>query len=296
MQLRVLDDHPGPATAAAAVNVAAFTFGEGNMNVKVKVKCIVAAAALSGLAGTSTAQQFNIGGLTLEGGPIFEVASIYENVVTAVGQTLRGFGEVTQINGVQIGDLCAGCELTFRFDNYDVTSLTPESITFGGGVINFYLGFGANNDFNPLASAGSAVDLAAATNGTLFLSLAGHAIDAAGNTFSGTGINIGGVNAAGSGAGLADVTGGLAAMHFDTNSVASSFGGMADVQLGSSFSNVFQPHPEECGGAATGPACLTGSADFRGVVNPIPEPSTYALMLAGLGVMGFIARRRRLEA
>ena len=111
-----------------------------------------------------------------------------------------------------------------------------------------------------------------------------------------SGINIGGVNAAGSGAGLADVTGGLAAMHFDTNSVASSFGGMADVQLGSSFSNVFQPHPEECGGAATGPACLTGSADFRGVVNPIPEPSTYALMLAGLGVMGFIARRRRLEA
>lgn len=28
-------------------------------------------------------------------------------------------------------------------------------------------------------------------------------------------------------------------------------------------------------------------------VTPIPEPETYALMLAGLGVLGFVARRRR---
>jgi hypothetical protein len=30
-----------------------------------------------------------------------------------------------------------------------------------------------------------------------------------------------------------------------------------------------------------------------GAVQAVPEPETYALMLAGLGVMGFIARRRR---
>ena len=28
-------------------------------------------------------------------------------------------------------------------------------------------------------------------------------------------------------------------------------------------------------------------------VNPIPEPETYALLLAGLGVLGFVARRRQ---
>ena len=32
---------------------------------------------------------------------------------------------------------------------------------------------------------------------------------------------------------------------------------------------------------------------FQVGVNAIPEPETYALMLAGLGAVGFIARRRK---
>jgi len=31
-------------------------------------------------------------------------------------------------------------------------------------------------------------------------------------------------------------------------------------------------------------------------VTPVPEPETYAMLLAGLGLMGFVARRRRLKA
>jgi hypothetical protein len=241
----------------------------------------------------------NVGGLALPPDATFAVASIYENVVTNVGDTLGGVGEVTQINGVAVSSLCSGCELTYRFGGYQVTSISSTDISFSDGWVNFYLGSGATNDFNPFATGSSAADFAAATNGTLFLTLAGHSIDAAGNTFAGIGTNIGTLQPVGFGAGLADVdnTGsrfgnpagaaGIANSLFDTNSVAASFGGNADFQLGTSFSTVLLPHAQECPG---GPMCVAGSADIRGV---IPEPQTYALLLAGLGAVGFVARRRK---
>jgi hypothetical protein len=38
---------------------------------------------------------------------------------------------------------------------------------------------------------------------------------------------------------------------------------------------------------------LYGGGEIRGQINAIPEPSTYALMLAGLGLVGLGAARRR---
>ena len=42
----------------------------------------------------------------------------------------------------------------------------------------------------------------------------------------------------------------------------------------------------------------TSSSSYSGVVTvtPVPEPETYAMLLAGLGVMGAIARRRKQAA
>ena len=42
-----------------------------------------------------------------------------------------------------------------------------------------------------------------------------------------------------------------------------------------------------------GASCGRSVNDAFGVFAPIPEPETYALMLAGLGALGFVARRRR---
>jgi hypothetical protein len=253
----------------------------------------LASAVLLTAASYSTAATVDIGGLSIDTGPTFAVASIYENFISGVGDELTGVGEVTQINGVAVGDLCAGCELTYQFGGYTVTSLTATDITFTGGWVNFYLGFGADNDFNPFASGSSAADVTAATNGTVFLNLMGHDVNAAGDTFIGQGANLNTTAAVGFGAGLADVDlsgSGIANVFFDTNGIAAIFGGSADFQLGSSFGNAVVPHADEC---PEGPLCLAGSADFRGNVGVIPEPETYALMLAGLGVIAFVARRRR---
>ena len=37
-------------------------------------------------------------------------------------------------------------------------------------------------------------------------------------------------------------------------------------------------------------------SSLKGVTTPVPEPQTSALLLAGLGVIGFVARRRRPQA
>jgi hypothetical protein len=51
-------------------------------------------------------------------------------------------------------------------------------------------------------------------------------------------------------------------------------------------------------GIATGKAYLNihtsfvSSGEIRGFLAPVPEPETYALMLGGLGLVGFAARRK----
>jgi len=255
-------------------------------------KALLAIAAATALLGTTgTALAVDIGGLEVPLGPTFAVGQVYEKVVTGVGDTLAGYGKVDSINSRPVGSLCTDCELTYVFGGYVVTSLSSTEVRFTGGWIKFYLGFGADNDFTTANAGGSAGDLVEATNGTLFLSLMGHAVDAAGNTFVGTGLNINTTFPTGFGTGLADVdnaSGGIANAYFDGNMVPAAFGGNADFQLGSSFSGLNPVYPSECPGGA---ACVRGSGDFT--TTAIPEPSSYALMLAGLGVVGFLARRRK---
>lgn len=54
------------------------------------------------------------------------------------------------------------------------------------------------------------------------------------------------------------------------------------------------------GSAASAPPIQNGSVRYdvayTAVASPVPEPETYALMLAGLGVVGWAARRRKLVA
>jgi hypothetical protein len=45
--------------------------------------------------------------------------------------------------------------------------------------------------------------------------------------------------------------------------------------------------------SSNGPYTFADEVDFYSSAAPVPEPETYAMMLAGLGLLGFVARRRK---
>ncbi|UUX94038.1 FxDxF family PEP-CTERM protein [Aquabacterium sp. J223] len=239
-------------------------------------RSFLAAAALLAVSGASSA--VTISGFTLPDGSSVITGTVYENIVTGVGQTLSGYGTVGQINGLPLSTYYSG-ELTFTFGGYTVTSFSsPTNVTFSGGWINFYADASADFNKDVAASAG---------DGTLFLTLAGRGLTS-------TNVNNGGGLLQGSGNGLADVdftgtangntagAGAVANGFFNNN----AYGG-ADVLFNTSYTIYSSGSSLTPGG---GPG-VVGSADLH--VTPIPEPETYALMLAGLGVMGWMSSRRR---
>jgi hypothetical protein len=258
---------------------------EGVRSMRRKATKMAAAGSLL-LAATSQAWGVNIGGVEIPLGLTFSSAQIYTSLPQNVGDPLAGYGKIESINSASVSNLCGGdCELTYVFDGYTVTSANAATgeLLFTGGSVRVYLGTGADNDFstqNPGSSP--ADDVAEASNGTLWLTLAAHPIDGAGNTFRSVGTNVGTPAFTGSGQGLLDVSGsGAANAFFDSNSVPAAFGGNADFQIVSTFSGVFTPYPDTAAGAAS----LFTTA--------VPEPETYALMLSALGLIGYVVHRRR---
>ena len=257
-------------------------------------KTVFSAALLSaGLMASSSAMAVNVGGVVWDPSSMFDFTSnsqLIEDLLdpgtdgvfgTAddVVSTLNGFGKVTGINNTFESTFCpSGCELTFEFGGYEVTSVIANGndtlLGFTGGWINFYVDSATAYDANSKATA---ID-----GGTPWLSLAAHetlstthgimtSLNATLSSF-GAGVD------AGIGAGLLDVVGGEAADNFDTNTRTDG----ADWV----FSSSFQP----IGNTTADGFELFGTADFRG--DSIPEPSSLALLGLGMLGLGFGARRK----
>jgi hypothetical protein len=258
----------------------------------------VAAALALGVPMTGLAAA-DVHGIYLDAGPVFMNGSLYENSIAGSGSELTGYGRIDSINGLASASFCvtAGCELTYQFGGFTVVNNTTVpgagfTVDFSGGWVKMYLG--PTTDFNPYTSASKAADIAAATNGTLWLGSQGHTFK---DQFSGrTGTLLGnGYQASpsslfGSGHALLDIatvggSTGAANAFFNRNAVADGLGRYADMDISASFASLgIPPH---------GQTPLAGSVSLAA---PVPEPASLAMMLVGLAVVGVAAKRRSRRA
>jgi len=239
-------------------------------------------AGAAALAMSMSAQAENVGGVVWDPNSIFafpdltdfiSAGTLFESSTTGIpGDIVTGSGNFSNLNSAtgNVASFCPGCELTFTFDMELVSLIgVPAANGLGGidGTFTFKdLDIRIFVDHTPNYDGSDA----SAADGDLWLFLESFGL------VTGTGENLGSGSDKGTGGSLLDVSGGLAAANFDTNT---RIGG-ADMV----FSSSFQP-------VAGAPGVLSGTFELTGNSIAIPEPSTIALL--GLGLLGFAGARRR---
>jgi hypothetical protein len=271
-------------------------------------KILAALVAASGLALVAPASAAVVGGIdfgVLGDPPInshLDTSTLAQTFVNGNGQNATAYGVITSINGDTT--YCAGngtCGLFYVANYSGSQNFSSSYVEFTSATFSVY--FAPNASALNLLTQSSATNLASITALAPWLTLTGHnnlgGVAAPNAVLNGTG-QLTGSTLSGSGSGLLDVNTagpGIAAViaYLNSNGILDAVGGLADMELNSSFNNFVLNAFDQSSGAANGCQngtaaagawCYQGSASLRGSTS-VPEPgglALFAIALAGLGI------------
>jgi hypothetical protein len=153
-----------------------------------------------------------------------------------------------------------------------------------GGVLSDWTFFASNGSMGNLKLVVANWDGYKAVGPSLYESLLSYGGDAQALSFSGINANL----AAGSY--IAYLT--VAGVHLPATSVAFA-GSNSNGGLGGSFAYLNSGGVDPLTQSSVWSNISSYNLQYSATIAPVPEPETYAMMLAGLGLIGGIARRRK---